>query len=87
MPYVNFRNGLSRCEMEFQNQPFQDLKERVQLLEERVEELVALIEPKTPTVLWTPPEPQAVREKQDDAGGKPLFKTVEKVPKENEGGG
>ena len=88
--------------MEFQNQPFRDLKERVVVLERQVEELQGFVAKTLPvgvehslTVrgIKNPirlggggTQPQAVREEQDDAGGKPFFKTVGAVQEKNEQG-
>ena len=76
-------------EMEFQNQPFRDLKERVEWLERRVEALeeghLAVVRKLTGLPIGVE-KPQAIREKQDDAGGRPFFKTVGAVQKTNEQG-
>ena len=74
--------------MEFQNQPFRDLKERVDLLEKTVAKLERrseLLNTWGP-VRITEEEPTAVREKQDDAGGQPFFKAVGAVQETNEQG-
>ena len=48
--------------MEFQNQPFQDLKERVAELENRVSEIAQYLFKKIGET-----QPKTVREEQDDA--------------------
>ena len=86
--------------MEFQNQPFQDLKERVAVLERQVEELQELIAKtllpgvahsltirgiKNP-IRFTGggTKPSALCKKQDDAGGESILTTVEEIPQEDE---
>ena len=72
--------------MEFQNQPFQDLKERVGWLESRlcvVEEAVEAISAKV-FIPTGEAQPKTVSEKQDDERGKPLFKTMEEVQERDE---
>ena len=72
--------------MEFQNQPFQDLKGRVGWLESRVYALEEMVESFTAEFgARGKTEPEKVCEEQDAAGGKPLFKAVEEVQEKNEG--
>ena len=82
--------------MEFQNQPFRDLKERVQRIDEYVDNMykrikaleeghLAVVRRLTGLPIGVE-KPEAVREKQDDAGGRPFFKTVGAVQKTNEQG-
>ena len=72
--------------MEFQNQPFQDLKERVAELEKKMEFVERRLEllNRFGPVRVTAAEPSPVPETQDDARRKPFFKTVEKVQEEKE---
>ena len=73
--------------MEFQNQPFQDLKDRVDLLEKAMEKVTTILEGLTESYVQVAAEkPQAVREEQDDAGGKPFFSPVGAIQKTNEQG-
>ena len=79
--------------MEFQNQPFQDLKERVRNLEGVVADAFkAFVELErrinvNPAFSVRAEKSETVRKKQDDARRQSFFKTVEKVQEENEGGG
>ena len=67
--------------MEFQNQPFQDLKERVEVLEGIVDALQAhLFALSGSRVRFSTPEPQTVLQEQDDAEGESILTTVEKTP-------
>ena len=63
--------------MEFQNQPFQDLKARVADLEEMVRALATYLKDKE--IQAAKAKPTTVLETQDDERGKPFFKTMEEV--------
>ncbi len=74
--------------MEFQNQPFQDLKARVQELEAFAAAAglrIQYLEDDRDRVATE--EPEKVCEKQDDAGGKSLFKAVEEIQEAHESTG
>ena len=75
--------------MEFQNQPFQDLKERVAALEKWVEVLQKEVERLDLGCRGFPittEKSETVLEKQDDERGRTLFKTMEEVQEEKEAG-
>ncbi len=80
---------MSTFEMEFQNLPFQDLKERVVGFERRIKALeeghLAVVRRLTGLPIGVE-KSETVREEQDDEGGRPFFKTVGAVQETNEQG-
>ena len=80
--------------MEFQNEPFRELKDRVDTLEKAVEVALDDFEarikalenpmPRYGYVQVGASEPEKVREKQDDERRKPFLKAVGKVQKTDE---